>query len=1496
MSTTIEQLELEVQSDSSSAVGGIDALSASLAKLKAATKGGVGLRTVANQLNVLNSAVSNMDSSSSGKISSLASSLEKLRNLGNIKLSSTLATGITAIGQAASSVATTDFSGIEKLGTAMQSLSGFSATGFASAANALAKLPKALESLAIMDFDGVSDNIQRLLSSLQSLNTFSADGFASAINALNKLPKAAETLSKLDLAMFTSQIQQLSTALTPLATQLDTIGNAFSSLPSNLQGAISATERLATANEKATSSYTELYHKAKMAIASVRNVANVMAGWITNANQYIEDMNLFNTTMGEYASQAQKYANAVSEAVGINPGEFMRNQGVFNTIIKGFGVTSDRAYTMSQNLTQLGYDIASFYNISFEDAMLKLQSGISGELEPLRRLGYDLSVARLQEEALALGITKKVSAMNQAEKSELRYHAIMTQVTDAQGDMARTLSSPANQLRVLQAQLDLCAQSLGNIFLPLLSAIIPYATAAAKAIRYLIDAVASLFGFSIADYTQSSTDSVSTLSSGVGDVTSGLTDATGAAKKLKTTLLGIDELNVFPSTSDSSSSGSGTDTSGTGLGIELPTYDFFKDLAESKVNEIFEEMKGHLKEIGELVATIGAALLAWKIAEGVMSFFKMLEGFKGFSLSTGSLGLTMLLSDMNEFKKYLDDFLTNGASFQNVTGMISEFAGMLGDAFIILGNLKLGGALKIIQGVGEIAIAIKDMSENGINWSNISTLVRGISNVAIGIGLITGNFKAVAVGLVLQGLLNVIPQIKNVITAIKTGDWSVVDWSDLVVGAIEIIGGIALAFGAFKGLGVVGKMTKTATAMGEVTTATTATSSATGTLNSASSGFSSKLTSLAKNLLLGIAIIAEVAVAAALIVGSIALLGLELQLVGTAWTPVIANGKTVATAMTTGAAILLAVGLVTAALGTAGTTMCAKLGIGIAVLAEVSVAADLFIAEIAIMGALLDKVGETWSPVITNAPTIKTGIKTGTTLLVAIGVVTAALGAATVASVGTIPLAIGLGTALLVELAAAFVLFCESLVAVADELNDNLSPKLTQLNGTLPSLTTNMHNFVQFMKSFANEVVEYTKASAISGLAATIDTIIGWFTEDPIGKMANDVNDVYNQTKKLNDKLNLAVPELETAVDLLTSYKDFLGKLGDLADSNVELSSSLYLNLYEIGQNLVTGFTEGIKSKSSTLTQSGTDFVNNLLTAIKTAWGGITTFFTTALTAIETNVNTSWAKIQTNTKTTWNEIKTFFNTTWTNIKTIVTTSMTQIQSKITTSTTTITTSVTTGWNTAVTSTTKSWTQMVSNASSKFSELCTTVSTKMTEATKAVTDVKWDTAGKNLVDGLLKGLKSEWSEVTKWVNDAAKDLTETLEDAFDIHSPSKVWAEIGNYLDLGLKEGMESGTSSLVATATQIATSMTDAATSSVDVPSTSIPSYRADTPTYSSDSADNDSTGGITTILEQMLAYMQSNNRDSNVKVNIDGREVFNAVVKENNRAIQRTGASPIRV
>lgn len=747
MPTTIEQLELEVQSSSTSAVAGIDALSASLSKLKNAVRGGVGLTSVANQVRNLDTALKSMDSSGADKIDKLASSLEKLKGLGSLKISSSIGNQLQNIGSAAASLTGVDFSAMEKLGTA-----------------------------------------------LQPLNNLNASGLKSTINALNKLPKLADTLDNMDMTKFTSQIQQLSTALAPLTNQLNAVTAAFNRLPTNIQRAITVTNRISQENNKAANSYMNLYAKIKMAMGVVRTGARVIASWITQSNQYIEDLNLFTASMGKYVEEAQNYAEAVSEALGIDPGEFMRNQGVFNTIISGFGVASDKAYLMSKNLTQLGYDISSFFNISFEDAMQKLQSGISGELEPLRRLGYDLSVARLQEEALALGIEKKVSAMTQAEKSQLRYYAIMTQVTTAQGDMARTLNAPANQLRVLQAQVTQCARALGNIFIPALNAVLPYAIALAKIVRMLANSIASLFGFKLpeVDYSgiSAGASAVGDLADNAGNASDGLGKAGKAAKKLKNALLGIDELNVLSKDDDSSGSGSGSGAGigGGDLGIDLPTYDFLGDAITSKVDEIVQMIKDAMWEITAVISGFLLAIGTILVVTGANIPL-------GLGLmAVGAVGLAAtVMANWNGMSERLAKVLTL------VTGVLGGFLLAIGAFLVFSGvNVPLGAGL-MVAGAAALGTAavINWKFLNGDLSNALSILTAIVSGALLAMGALfafTGVDVPLGIALMAAGAV-------GMVTAIGLNWDSMSDPLRRTIGMLEtIVGGALLTFGAILAL------------------------------------------------------------------------------------------------------------------------------------------------------------------------------------------------------------------------------------------------------------------------------------------------------------------------------------------------------------------------------------------------------------------------------------------------------------------------------------------------------------------------------------------------------------------------------------------------------------------------------------------------------------------------------------------------------------------------
>ena len=543
-----------------------------------------------------------------------------------------------------------------------------------------------------------------------------------------------------------------------------------------------ASSKVSASNNSSAASFGKLAIKVGAAAIALKKVGKTIASWINESNEYTENMNLFSVAMGQYASSAMDYANKVSDAMGIDTSEWIRAQGVFMTLATGFGVAGDRAATMSQQLTQLGYDISSFYNISSEEAMTKLKSGLAGELEPLRSLGYDLSMAKLEAVALSKGIDKSVSSMTQAEKAELRYYAIMTQVTTVQGDMARTLEDPANQLRIFRAQVDMAARSLGNIFIPALNAILPYAIAAVKVVRLLADAIAGLFGYAFPEVEDSP---VNGLTNGATDASDAIDDATDSAKKLKRTLLGIDELNVMSDTSSSSDADYGT-----GFDFELPTYDFISEAAESRVNQIVEEMKQWLGITGEITSwsdlfdsrlgsiltsagLIGLAILGWKVTTEFMAAISAIRAIMANPTSSVVIGVTVAILGITIAFDGLESAIKDGLSGFNFAEIIggsilgagaitllgSKLAVWLESAFmgkavsyaiaaagqnLGLGTVAATGAALtaavagIVAGIPMFFVGIYDAIKNGISWLSGILIPAGATAAGAGIGAIIG--------------------------------------------------------------------------------------------------------------------------------------------------------------------------------------------------------------------------------------------------------------------------------------------------------------------------------------------------------------------------------------------------------------------------------------------------------------------------------------------------------------------------------------------------------------------------------------------------------------------------------------------------------------------------------------------------------------------------------------------------------------------------------------
>jgi hypothetical protein len=688
----IQGLEFQIVNDSTQAVTGLQNLINTLNRLKTATNGGAtglsktaqGIRELSNSLKGLNSG------DASQKITRLTNALTALSQVGNVKISSSIANQLTAINTALAGLKWTD---------------GDKLTSLANGLRPLSELGKA------------------------NMTTF--------INQLSKLPKVIEDLEAADIDKFTQQMTALAAAMKPFADEMQKVSNGFSAFPSKIQKLITSTEKYNASARKATfttgkfTSGLKALNVAAVAI-TFRKIGHFIAQAVTESNKYQEDLNLFTVALGQYAAEAQNYAEKVSDVMGIDPAQWLRNQGVFNTLLTGFGDTAERAQLMSQNLTQLGYDISSFFNISIEDAMQKLQSGISGELEPLRRLGYDLSQARLEQTALNLGIKESVANMTQAEKAELRYYAIMTQVTTAQGDMARTLEAPANQLRILQAQLTQAARAIGNIFIPALNAILPYAIAVVQVIREIANALANLAGFKLTEVDYSGVNSAAV---GAGSLADNLDDAAGAAKKLKQYTAGFDELNVFaPNTGSGSGAGAG---GAGGFDFDLPTYDFLGDAVQTRIGEIKKMIEDTLAEITTIVSGFMLAVGAILVVTGVnipLGVGLMAAGAVGLAATVG-LNWTAMSSEL-------------ASTLALITGVVGGFLLALGAIMAFSGaNLPRGIALMALGGASLVSAAV-------INWHNsdrhltdaLTTLTGVLAGASLAVGAMLA-FTGVATGL-----------------------------------------------------------------------------------------------------------------------------------------------------------------------------------------------------------------------------------------------------------------------------------------------------------------------------------------------------------------------------------------------------------------------------------------------------------------------------------------------------------------------------------------------------------------------------------------------------------------------------------------------------------------------------------------------------------------------------------------------------------------------------
>lgn len=620
---TIDTLDIQISSSTEKAVRALTNLSNKLTEVNSALSGvnTNGLRSCVRELGKLKE----LDI---GKMTSIADGIGKFSNsiktMGEVDYKGS---GLNAVINSINRLSQVDASGFDsgKLGEIIHQLSNLTeipdvSTSVNRFVNSMARLANSGEYIANVsaELPGLGRNLKSIVESFTSVGDISEPvnrlvqsiaQLASSGNRIGQTSSQLGTLAKEVLSFFdvmktapkisentirmtealaklanaggkvNSATNSISSAFSKLSSATSSLGNIVSKTSSiigtGVKGIIGWFQRLGNGSSGIKTASFNLGNLLKTAIGfkAIRGLANLGKSAIGFGSAITEIENVVDVSFGSMADEAYKFASTAKEQFGLSELAAKQYSGTMMAMMKSSGVAQDAASKMSISLAGLAGDIASFYNIDTDTAFQKIRSGISGEIEPLRQLGINLSVANMEAYALSRGITTSYNAMSQAEKVALRYNYLMSVTGDVQGDFARTSGTWANQVRLLTLNFQSLSAVIGQ---GLIAGILPAIQALNALMSKLMQAANAFRNFMyvlMGKKLKGSQSGVSDIVSNLGgietagdDASSGLDDATSSAKKLKKALsvLPFDQLNQLTDNSDNS--GTESKSLGSGLG------------------------------------------------------------------------------------------------------------------------------------------------------------------------------------------------------------------------------------------------------------------------------------------------------------------------------------------------------------------------------------------------------------------------------------------------------------------------------------------------------------------------------------------------------------------------------------------------------------------------------------------------------------------------------------------------------------------------------------------------------------------------------------------------------------------------------------------------------------------------------------------------------------------------------------------------------------------
>lgn len=636
--------------------------------------------------------------------------------------------------------------GLEKIASAMNTLSGVKS--LAKATNGLASLAPAINALHSANLDGVSEKMNTVAKALEPFAGLKGlTGLSSAMKGLKDLPSVTEKLTPEVLDAFAEKVKKVSEAVTPLSTKMTTVAQGFKAIGYEAKSSGQNVEEF----QKSISNIN---------IASLINIVNSVYEFSRNVTQTVNKITKdivdfdgiierFNRGFGGMAQGTYSWIQRLNKEMGINVQQFMQYSSIFAQMLEGLGVAQKDASQMAVGYTELAYDIWAAYNDIYEgysDAVAAVQSAIAGQTRPLRRAGFSVLNTTLEQTAANHGLEISIQSATEAEKSYLRYLALVDQA-HAQGIVgtyAKEMNTAEGMLRTLGQQMKTLTQEAGNLLLPLLTVVVPRVQAAVRIISGYIKQLAALFGVTLITPEWDSsvggfTEALEDAAESAAGIESGVGGAASAAKELKKTLLGIDEINQLNAQDKSSGGGGGgggSAASDIGSGLEWDVSSLWTEAIFKDINRQVDEIEENFRKLIPVIEFAGLAATGITLAVLLNDLDKSLEGMS--QLKKFGIGAAAVLADIVLNVAFTEVVLradSADASTQ-IFGLLGEWLASAGAGLVlgkVMGNTQQGLAIGLAIGaVVQIATLSFEVAKGNTSFHDSNFWVQQLSSLVMG--------------------------------------------------------------------------------------------------------------------------------------------------------------------------------------------------------------------------------------------------------------------------------------------------------------------------------------------------------------------------------------------------------------------------------------------------------------------------------------------------------------------------------------------------------------------------------------------------------------------------------------------------------------------------------------------------------------------------------------------------------------------------------------------